>query len=235
MKIEVLFPELCNLYGDMGNVDYLKACTNAEILYTSILETPRFPEGDVSLVYLGSMTERSQERILKKLAEYKDCIADLAKEKKTLFLLTGNALELFCGKIHTDGGEDLQGLGLIPCDTHRIYPKRVNSLFCGKMGEMTVVGYTSRFSHLKGLQKENALFRAERGLGAEPGCTYEGVRLPGILGSYLLGPLLPMNPPFTEFLLKEIGVAEPRLAFKEAAMEAYQIRCEQYANPKVEL
>lgn len=26
MKIEILFPEYCNLFGDLGNMMYLKAC-----------------------------------------------------------------------------------------------------------------------------------------------------------------------------------------------------------------
>ena len=32
MKIEILFPEYCNLFGDYGNMMYLKACLpDAEI------------------------------------------------------------------------------------------------------------------------------------------------------------------------------------------------------------
>lgn len=26
MKIEILFPEFCNLYGDISNIKYLKKC-----------------------------------------------------------------------------------------------------------------------------------------------------------------------------------------------------------------
>jgi hypothetical protein len=41
MKIEVLFPEFCNLYGDMSNIEYLHKCIpEAEIIYTSIDEEP---------------------------------------------------------------------------------------------------------------------------------------------------------------------------------------------------
>ena len=43
MKIEVLFPEFCNLYGDISNIDYLKKCVpEAEVIYTAIDNEPAF-------------------------------------------------------------------------------------------------------------------------------------------------------------------------------------------------
>ena len=37
MKIEVLFPEFCNLYGDMSNIEYLHKCIlEEEIIYNFI-------------------------------------------------------------------------------------------------------------------------------------------------------------------------------------------------------
>lgn len=39
MKIEVLYPEICNLYGDLFNVKYLSECLpEAEIVYTGLKE-----------------------------------------------------------------------------------------------------------------------------------------------------------------------------------------------------
>ena len=43
MKIEILYPEFCNLNGDMGNMKYLEKCIpEAEIIETSINEKPKF-------------------------------------------------------------------------------------------------------------------------------------------------------------------------------------------------
>ena len=43
MKIEVLFPELCNLNGDISNIKYLQKCMpEAEIIETAIEEKPAF-------------------------------------------------------------------------------------------------------------------------------------------------------------------------------------------------
>ena len=42
MKIEVLYPELCNLYGDLYNAEYLARSAGAEIVNTKLTEKPRF-------------------------------------------------------------------------------------------------------------------------------------------------------------------------------------------------
>ncbi len=53
MKIEILFPEFCNIYGDYGNIIYLKECLpEAEFIETSLNEEPKFITEDVDLVYM---------------------------------------------------------------------------------------------------------------------------------------------------------------------------------------
>ena len=65
MKIEVLFPEFCNLYGDISNIDYLKKCVpEAEVIYTAIDNEPAFLTQNVNLIYLGPLTERKQEIVI---------------------------------------------------------------------------------------------------------------------------------------------------------------------------
>ena len=94
MKIEVLFPEFCNLYGDMSNIEYLHKCIpEAEIIYTSIDEEPAFLTQNVNLIYLGPLTERKQEIVINKLKPYKEKIEELINNK-TPFLFTGNAVEV---------------------------------------------------------------------------------------------------------------------------------------------
>ena len=58
MKVEILFPEVCNLYGDLQNVYYLKrSCPELESAETDLHSKPRFLDADVALVYMGSTTE----------------------------------------------------------------------------------------------------------------------------------------------------------------------------------
>ena len=48
MKIEVLFPEICNLYGDLGNIRYLeKTVDKTKVINTHLTdECGLTPEGD---------------------------------------------------------------------------------------------------------------------------------------------------------------------------------------------
>ena len=54
MKIEVLFPEFCNLFGDAYNMVYLeKTLPEAEFIRTKFSDDVRFTEEKMNLVYMG--------------------------------------------------------------------------------------------------------------------------------------------------------------------------------------
>ena len=61
MKIEVLYPEIANLYGDLENIDYLKkSYPEIEISKTHLNDEPLFVSEKPDLVYMGTMTESAQ-------------------------------------------------------------------------------------------------------------------------------------------------------------------------------
>ncbi|MDE8718711.1 glutamine amidotransferase, partial [[Eubacterium] siraeum] len=74
MRIIHLFADLCNLYGDNGNVSGLKRALenkvqNVEIEYQSIDDEIDFSGAD--FVFIGSATERNQKVALNYLQGYK--------------------------------------------------------------------------------------------------------------------------------------------------------------------
>ena len=224
MTVEILYPELCNLYGDRGNIDYLRRCLPADYHQMHIGDEPWFVQHEVDLIYLCSMTERSQERVIRALTPYRERLAELMAAGKH-FLLTGNAMEVF-GKTIQDGEKTISGLALLDLTARRILPKRANSLFLGDFQGTKIVGYTSRFSHME--SSLPPLFTVEKGLGRSEGATVEGIRSGGVLGTYLLGPLLVLNPDFTRWLLNDLGAADTPLAFETEVRRAYQARLEQF-------
>ena len=111
MKIEILFPEFCNLFGDIGNIKYLKECLpDEEFIETSFQSEPRFISEDVDFIYMGAMTERIQEKVIEKFMPHKQRINDLI-ENGTVFLFTGNAMEVL-GEYIEDDGRKIKCLGL---------------------------------------------------------------------------------------------------------------------------
>lgn len=224
MTVEFLYPELCNLYGDRGNMDYLRRCLPADYRETPMGSEPWFAGHEVDLIYLCSMTERSQQRIIDALHPYKHRLADLMA-RGTHFLLTGNAMEVF-GNAIVDGETTIEGLGILDLTARRILPKRTNSLFLGDFQGKKIVGYTSRFSHMSSTLPP--LFTVEKGLGRSENAPMEGIRSGGVLGTYLLGPLLVLNPDFTRWLMDDLGAKDAPLAFEPEVRKAYEVRLHQF-------
>lgn len=110
MKIEILFPEFCNLFGDMCNMKYLKMCLpEAEYIETDMDEEITFIKEDVNLIYMGPMTENTQEKVIKKLSPHKERIKELI-QKGVCFLFTGNAIEVFGKYIENEDGTKIEAL-----------------------------------------------------------------------------------------------------------------------------
>ena len=52
----------------------------------------------------------------------------------------------------------------------------------------------------------------------------EGIKKNNLYGTYLLGPFLIQNPLFTKYLMSQLGIENPKLAFEADIMKAYEVR-----------
>lgn len=223
MKIEILYPELCCLYGDKGNTLFLQKCLpEAEFIYTQLNDKPLFLSEDVALCCMYSMSELSQERILDRLIQWKDEIAEKFKKGKTLFLLLGNSMELFGQYIQREDSSKVTALGIFPTYSVRHAPNRFNTLIQASFEGMTLLGYTSRFSDTYGITEPMAMCQVEIGTGSAPNTKLEGIRQDTVIATYLLGPLLVANPDFSKWLLTKLGVEDPQLPYSDALYQSYE-------------
>ena len=236
MKIEILYPELCCLYGDKGNTKFLQQCLpEAEFIYTQLNEKPHFLAEDIDLCCMYSMSEQSQELILSRLMPYKAELNAAFAAGKTLFLLTGNALELLGKYIQREDGSKVEALGMFDTYAVRQAPKRFNTLIQADFEGMTLLGYTSRFSHTYGVSDPLSMAKVSIGTGCEPNGKLEGIRSGRVVATYLLGPVLVANPDFAKWLLKELGVEAPKLPFEADLYKAYEVRKQEFTRPDLEL
>lgn len=237
--IEYLFPEVSNLYGDPFNVKFLEGCVKengveCEVVTDSLNEEPFFNRINPSVIYLGPMTEHSQELVIDRLLKYSDRISELIKTG-TIFFITGNAIEIFTDSIECEDGKVIKGLGLYPYVARRKMFARYNSLFLGEFEGIKVVGNKSQFSHLYGECSDYDFIKVTRGDGLCPGNLNEGIKDNNFMATYLLGPLLPLNPMLTENILKKLGIENPKIVFEKEAVKAYEIRLKEFENPETEL
>ncbi len=224
MKVEVLFPEFSNLYGDVGNMFYLKKCApNFEFIYTNNQDVPYFVNNDVDMVYIGSMNEKHQLITIDKLKPYLTRIKELIDQDVIIFC-TGNALELF-GKYIQFDNEKHEALGLFPFYAIGKDEVRYNYMFVGEFEGFKVVGHKSQFSLCYG-EFKHPMMKVIKGFGHNLNDKFEGIRYKNFIATYVLGPLLPLNPLFTKYLLNLLNY-KGELIFEKEAIEAYEYRLKQ--------
>lgn len=229
MKIEVLFPEIGNLCGDLMNIRYLQQCCgDIEVIETDLKSRPRFLDEDIALVYLGSLTERGLELVVEALTPVKEeLLAKLSAGQR--MLVTGNAVDALSLSADSDEGWHLDGLGVLPTHARYKMMQRHNSFYLGSFGDMEIVGFKSLFGHSYDAPEENALFTTLRGVGRNEGTVLEGWHIGNLMATYLTGPLLVLNPPFCKWLLRELG-CDDTLAFEEAAFATYEQRLSEFRD-----
>ena len=234
MVIEILFQEVCGLYGDSQNPVYLqKTLPDAELIFTSLTDTPYFVDHKPDMIYIGCMSESTQRKVIAKLLPFKDRIQELV-DQGIVFLATGNAGEIFAKKIDYVTEEiSIAGLGLFDLQVKTNFFKRYNGKVLGKFNGFDVVGFRSQFSFLYGDNSNGFFLSCERGCGINKQSTLEGMRKNNLICTQLLGPILPLNPLLCEYLIELTG-NKAEAAFRTAAMNAYHARLQEFRNPSVD-
>ena len=231
MRIELLFPEVCSLFGELANIKYLAdSVPGAQIIKTSLNQTPAFVSGNADMIYMGSMTEGIQKTAAERLLPYKEYLEEYIENGKPA-LATGNALEIFSAGIESEDGSFIKGLELFSVTAKRNMKKRFNSLYLGMFEGIEVVGFKSQFSHSFGDNSDCFFADTVRGTGLNPENPREGLKRNNFIATYLLGPLLVLNPLLTSWFTEKLGSGgEP--AFYDAAMSSYSARLAEFKNNK---
>lgn len=200
MRIIHLFADLCNLYGDYGNVCALKRALenkgqNVEIEYQSIDDEIDISGAD--FVFIGSATERNQKVALNYLQGYKDNIKT-ALDNGTVILATGNSFEIFGQSVTDCDGTKHEGLSFFPYETvegkERIVTDSLcTTLLCG--GD--IIGFVNKESLTTGAT--SPLFDVKQGSGNGKDDNKEGVHYGNFYGTHLIGPVLIRNPQLCEY------------------------------------
>ena len=231
LLIEVLYPELNHLYGDRGNLCYLKSKLEVmgvpyRFVETHLGEEPVFAKEEVDFLYIGPTTESYQQMEAEALLPYRDALrARMDSEKVTL--MTGNAFELLGQSVKAENGEEFSCLGILPTFAKRFTRLRYNDLSLGTWQGEKIVGFKNQLSHSyvpEGKEAPVPFLDMQKGSGWNPDVKQEGFFQNFFFATYMIGPILPLNPGFSEKILKamypEIEVV-PKLPYE---WEAYTRR-----------
>lgn len=224
--IEVLYPEYNNLYGDRGNAEYLAKKLNlagyeVETVETNLFDEPRFVNGEVDILLIGPCQEKHQLIEIETLKKYRDAINDRI-ENGGVILATGNAFELFGEYIEDAKGEKHECLKFFPYYAKQFSRLRYNDCSVGEFDGMEITGFKNLLSHSYG-ENPCPLLKMKKGAGMNKETDLEGVHKNNLFATYHTGPLLPLNPKFTEYLIKLIDVNYADVPLKYEA-KAYESR-----------
>lgn len=244
LKVEALFPEVANLYGDTYQMELIRqSVPDAQIISTGLKDRPAFASGDVDFLYMGPSSEEGLELAAAALKPYRERLKELI-DKGTVCLFTGNSFEIL--EEYTEVAEEvpgkdgegrrIEGLGLFPFHAVRRMMHRYNTLYWGTFEDTDkatrdLIGFKTEFSYTYGDNSQCFAFQGKRGFGLNPDTAQEGIRVKNFLGTYLNGPVMINNPYFAKYLLKLAGVENPHLAFEEDMFKAYRQKLARFQDP----
>lgn len=206
LKITVahLYPELLNLYGDMGNIITLqKRCEWRGIgfEYEKINLGDSIKEHD--LYFIGGGQDKQQQDVAQELYKNKDILL-AERDNGAVFLGICGGYQLFGHYYQPFDAEKLVGISLL--DAYTVAGKKrfignvtVESDF---LNPKTLVGFEnhSGLTYLQGETKPLGKILTGNGNNGTDG--FEGARFKNVFGTYLHGSLLPKNPQFADYLIE---------------------------------
>lgn len=209
IKIAHLYYDLMNLYGDNGNIKALKyqlehQGVKVKTYFLTLGDKINFDEYD--MFYIGPGTNDNQKLILKDLLKYQKEIKN-AVEKNKLFLITGNALDLFGKYILTENDKKIKTLNIFNYYSKEESFRLVDEVIAKcKLVDDYILGFQNQNSIMHEI--ENPLFSIIKGIGSYPKSTNEGIVYNNFIGTYLIGPLLARNPELLKYLTKKLIISQ---------------------------
>lgn len=185
-----------NLYGEDGNIKALETFikrqgVDVEVDNLSIDDDISFKDYD--FYYIGSGMEESEDIVLKNLFKYKKAIQEAIKDGK-MFLVTGNAMEIFGRKMRSYEGLSYDCLGILNYNAVQPKDRLVSEIFYEF--EELEPDKGRNFVAFKNV-RANIVNNEEEKLFKFP----DNVRKNNFFGMMLTGPVLIRNPYFTDYLL----------------------------------
>lgn len=209
IRILYLYPDILDLYGDVGNIKVLEYRLEKRgmkaIIDTYSLEdnAPDFSSYDI--VFAGGGAESEQKILLDDLMQYKENIKE-AVENGVFFLLISSSYQLF-GKYYKDAEENIN-----PClEIFDYYSEAIKDKQKKCIGDIVieteingeetkVIGFENHGNYTFNVKEAfgNVLY----GNGNKFGDLEEGFKQKNVIATYMHGPLLSKNPKIADYIIE---------------------------------
>ena len=216
LKIYHMYPDLLNLYGDLGNVTCLKQrCQwrgiDVEVVGFSMNQEVPLNEGD--LFFIGGGSDRGQNIVYSHLLKYTREMGDLIEDGAPVLAICGG-YQLLGEKYIDADGNDVPGLGIFDYQTHSEEGRLIGNIIIENslgLSPKTLVGFENHGGRT--YHDHQALGKVRVGYGNNGKDREEGMVYQNCIGTYLHGPLLPKNPHLADYLI--LKALERKYCLKE--------------------
>lgn len=227
LRIVHLYPDELGMFGDVGNITALEkraqwSGVDVEVTRVGLLDS--IPH-DADVYVIGSGSSAGVTAVGSVVPALSKALIDAQSTGATIVAI-GAGLHLLTTSIELSSGTVVAGVGLIGARSVPRHKRLVGGVWAQR-GEPGVAGYINSGHELVG--DVNPLLVGLEGLDIER----DGVSAPGIMGTHLHGPFLPMNPSFAdEIIAQHTGVTvnadDPRVvrATRAAANSRLALRRE---------
>ena len=228
MKICHLYPDVLNLYGDVGNLTAIKKRLEWRGMGCSVSPVKLGEKADFSgfdLIFIGSGREEEQKILAHDLIENKAEALRSAAEAGCAILAIGGGMELLGHYIELSDGGRVEGAGVLDMHSVGAGTRRTgNYMFDTPWG--TVVAFENHSGSTYLAEGTEPLGKTLCGYGNR-GEGREGARYKNVFASYGHGPLLPKNPALCDaIIMAALGLEELAPLDDSAELRAHDYMAE---------
>ena len=204
LTIYHMYPDLLNLYGDIGNIINLKKrCEwrgiKANIVNFTVENDMELAEADI--FFMGGGSDRGQSIVYSDLTRYRNVLTD-AIEDNSVFLAICGGYQLL-GESYIDAmGNRIPGLGVLDYTTESEEGRLIGNVIIKnhlKLNPETFVGFENHGGRT--YHDYDTLGTILTGNGINGKDNLEGMIYKNCIGTYLHGPVLPKNPHLTDHII----------------------------------
>lgn len=232
LKIFHMYPDLLNLYGDLGNITCLRQrCEwrgiEAKVVGFSMNHEVSLDEGDI--FFIGGGSDRGQNIVYSHLLKYREEMEQLIEDSAVVLSICGG-YQLLGEKYIDAQGNDVSGLGIFDYYTQSEEGRLIGNIIIKNNLNLipkTLVGFENHGGRT--YHDHNPLGQVLVGYGNNSKDGGEGMVYKNCIGTYLHGPILPKNPHLADHLI--LKALERRYGHHE--LKELDDSCENSAHEKV--
>ena len=198
-----LYPDLLNVYGDVGNILILKHRAENRGIKVNVINVSindEFNADDYDIVFFGGGQDYEQSIVSNDLmTNKKDELSRYINNGKVLIAICGG-YQLLGNYYNTEQGT-MKGLELVDLYTEQGEGRLIDNIVLqSDLFDMPIVGFENHGGRTF-IKENKPLGKVLYGAGNDGKSGYEGVVYKNVIGTYLHGPLLPKNPQLADWLI----------------------------------